>query len=93
VARWNARVAATPGTTFTLTEYVTYLLNVYDRLAQVGGPAGPAMLAAAEASWPLGSPVEADGTVVTAHVGEHPWLDYLNLASDIIDSFYPRVKL
>jgi hypothetical protein len=34
VARWNARVTAQPPTAqFELPEYLSYLLNVYDRLA------------------------------------------------------------
>ena len=35
VARWNARVTAHPGATFTSREFFGYLLNVYDRFAQL----------------------------------------------------------
>src|SRR5215218_5430339 len=52
VARWNARVESYPGQHFALSEYFSYLLNVYAALDRLATATGPEMLAAVQASWP-----------------------------------------
>ena len=91
VARWNARVVARPGTRFTLQEYFSFVMNVYDRLAALDAQIGEEGLAAIQASWPAlpRNGMEADEIEVQA--GEMPWLEYLVRARDVIDSFYPQV--
>lgn len=91
VARWNARVRATPDTRFALSEYYAYLLNVYDRLARLAAATGEETLVALQAAWPTiprSGHAEAE---VHVQAGAIPWLDYLLQARRIIDSFYPEI--
>jgi Fe-S-cluster containining protein len=51
VARWNARVqAAAEGRRFALTEYLSYVLNVYDRIAALDAAVGEVALEQVRAS-------------------------------------------
>lgn len=91
VARWNARVMSHPGVTFSLPEYFSYLLNVYERLAWLAGELGPSFLAEVEATWPT-FPRQAIKSVEALNtVGDTPWLRYFTHARQVIDSFYPHV--
>lgn len=91
VARWNARVAdAAPGTSFGVPEYFSYLLNVYDRLARLTVEVGATALATIEATWAV-LPERTGPGPLRVSTAEHPWLDYLSRARDLIDAFYPAI--
>jgi Fe-S-cluster containining protein len=93
VARWNARVArAGPGMRFTLHEYLSYLLNVYGRLAALNSQLGDEQLVKVQASWPTVPRPSISLAELRVRVGQHPWLDYLMRARGVIDSFYPEVE-
>ena len=93
VARWNARVAAAgPGAQFSLAEFYSYLLNVYDRLAALDDEVGEADLAQVQATW--GALPERDPAASELRVrpGEFPWLDYVARMRQVVDGFYPEVE-
>jgi hypothetical protein len=93
VARWNARVAAAgPGAQFSLSEFYSYLLNVYDRLAALDDEVGEAELARAQATW--GALPERDSAAPELRVqaGDFPWLDYVARVRRVVDGFYPDVE-
>lgn len=96
--RWNARVAARPAVRFTLQEFYSYVLNVYDRLAALDAALGDAELARVQAGWPMLPRPSADLEALRAEDGAWrvqqgalPWLDYLTQARQIIDQFYPEI--
>lgn len=91
VARWNARLEIAPsGTTFPLSAYLNYLMNVYDRLAALDVQVGEAALARIEANW---SSLPEDGNIAGENIDHDafPWISYLGAAREIIDSFYPEI--
>lgn len=92
VARWNARVAAAPESRrFSLTEYLSFLMNVYDRLAALTAEHGEAAMTAVETSWP-DVPRFENGIPVPGDAGSDlPWLVYLLAARQVIDRFYPEL--
>jgi Fe-S-cluster containining protein len=93
VARWNARVATAPeGARFPLQEYLSYLLNVYDRLERLAAETGEEELANIEASWPTVPRANADFAELRIRSGDNPWLDYLLRARQVIDGFYPAIQ-
>lgn len=91
VKRWNARVAHSPGETFTLHEYYSYLLNVYSKLAQLEAETPPDEMLQFLRSWP--TPPRAGGSLEEMRLcrGDIPWLEYITRARAIIDLFYPHV--
>jgi len=101
VARWNARVAqageAFPAIRFAYGEYLSYLTNVYTRLADEDGEDGEdgadgeTLLARALAGWPPGLPPGVD--IMDEHLprGVPAWLAYLRRVRAIIGWFYPSV--
>lgn len=95
VARWNARVAAAlernPDASFTLHEYFSYLLNLYDRLDTLETQIGEEELKKIQAHWPA-SPRPNLAGEVKIQSGEHPWLEYLMAVRGVIDSFYPEIE-
>ena len=93
VARWNARVAAYPGARFTLYEYFSYILNVYDRLAGLTADLGAEAVAEIEAAWPTVPRPHGDLTRLRGPRAAPPWITYLLHARGIIDSFYPNIPL
>jgi Fe-S-cluster containining protein len=83
VARWNARVeAAGPGREFGMTEYYSYLINVYEGLARIDDALGPDEVERVVMSWRM-APRPEDP--------ESAWLDYVDRARALVDSFYPDV--
>ncbi|MBI4494040.1 MAG: YkgJ family cysteine cluster protein [Chloroflexi bacterium] len=97
VARWNARVAATSvrsAAGFSAREYLSYVLNVYDRLAALDAELGDDALARAQITWATWTPTAvAEGVSgeVRLRCDELPWLEYLSRARQVIDTFYPDV--
>jgi Fe-S-cluster containining protein len=96
--RWNARVAARPRVRFTLQEFYSYVLNVYDRLAALDAALDDDRLARVRTGWPTLPRPSADLAALQAPdgtwrvpLGERPWLDYLTQARQVIDSFYPEL--
>jgi hypothetical protein len=100
VARWNARVAGAPaGRSFVLPELLAYVMDVYDRLAELDAAAGAEAMAEVEASWPTIPRAPLDPAVLDApdapdspdELERPPWLRYFVRARRVIDSFYPEV--
>ena len=91
VTRWNARVTARPGIGFTLHEYFSYVINVYDRLDALATATGPETLAAVLAGWPLPPRRPFDRATLRRQGANLLWIDYFQQAGAIIDSFYPEV--
>jgi Fe-S-cluster containining protein len=89
VARWNARVGATPGHRFALGEYFGYLLSAYTQIAALDDALGPAALARVRSTWRSLPGAGAAGAPSPA--GEHPWLEYLERVAAIVRGFYPWV--
>jgi Fe-S-cluster containining protein len=90
VARWNARVDVHPGERFSILEYYSYLLNVYDRISILDRELGDAVLSQAEADWPCLPRAPLDPAALAAG-GERPWLVYLARARRIVGAFYPEL--
>jgi hypothetical protein len=90
-ARWNARVsAAGPGREFGFSEYLAYLMNVYDRLDRLNRELGEAMMAEVLEDWPM-PPGAALGVNELERLRERPWWRYLELSREVIDCFYPGI--
>jgi len=91
VARWNARVDQSPeGTTYPLTTYLNYLMNVYDRLGQLDAQLGEEALARVRENW-AALPEHGDLSDESVNHDQYPWVTYLSAAREIIDEFYPDV--
>jgi Fe-S-cluster containining protein len=83
VARWNARVeAAGPGREFGMTEYYSYLINVYEGLAGVDAALGPGELDRVVMSW---------RSLPRPEGPEPAWLAYVGRVRALVDGFYPDV--
>ena len=65
-----------------MTEYYSYLINVYEGLAGIDAALGPDELERVVMSW---------RTMPRAEAPEPPWLDYVDRARALVDSFYPDV--
>ncbi len=96
VARWNAHVAKAgqqvQGIRFTLHEYFSYLLNVYDRLAALNRQIGDEELSRIQAGWPTAPRPQISLAELRIRTGQHPWLEYLMKAREVIDRFYPEIE-
>jgi hypothetical protein len=90
VARWNARVEATPGKA-TMNEYFSYLMTVYDRLASVDVELGEARMERIRETWRTAPTPESTPEEVRDRPEEYPWLPYLDRAAAIVEEFYPWV--
>src|SRR5579884_1173084 len=92
VARWNARVsAAEPDASFSVPEYFSYLLNAYDRLSALTADFGEPAMAQIEATWATLPDAVSNVGPLRVSTAEHPWLEYLSQARDVIDEFYPGI--
>jgi Fe-S-cluster containining protein len=93
VARWNARVERSPGQRFALREYLSYLLNAYDRLVALFAATDDETMHRVEASWP--TPPRPDGDLVTLWQGaeDPPWRQYLRRVRECLATFYPDAVL
>jgi hypothetical protein len=69
------------------------VLNVYERIAALDAAIGPEGLTTVEASWPLLGGPRADVAPLRAEIGPQPWIDYLEAAREIVDSFYPEMPV
>jgi len=91
VARWNARVAHSPGQSFTLSEYLSYLMNAHDRLVRLEEEVGEERMTRVEATWPTPPRVAGNLDEMVMCRGDLPWLDFLVRARAEIDRFYPEI--
>ena len=91
VARWNARVARSPGHSFALTEYLSYLMNVHSSLSRLESDLGGARMARIESTWPTPPRVAGNLDEMMMCRGDLPWLDFLVRARAEIDHFYPEI--
>jgi Fe-S-cluster containining protein len=91
VKRWNALVAHSPDKSFTLAEYLSYLMNVYASLNSLEEATPSGELALIRRTWPV--PPRAGAHLDALHIcrGDLPWLDYLVRARTAIDYFYPHL--
>lgn len=88
-ARWNARVEASrPGRVFGLSEYLAYLLNVYDRIGRLDGRLGPGALGRVLDQWP-GLPRPAWRSSDLPRLRQLAWWEYFELVRTVIDGVYP----
>jgi Fe-S-cluster containining protein len=88
VARWNARVEATPGRA-TMNEYFSYLMTVYDQLAGLEAELGRAGLERIRESWRTAPTPESTPDEVRARPEEFPWLPYLDRVAAVVAELYP----
>jgi Fe-S-cluster containining protein len=92
VARWNARVAAaSTHRSFALPEFLSYLINVYDRLAALERELGEATMTEVEATWPNVPRAPLDPRLLAADAAALPWLGYFSRARQVIDTYYPDI--
>ena len=91
VARWNAHVDFREGARFPLPAYYSFLLNVYDRLAELTAAFGEPAMRGIEAAWPTVPRPDGNLRDLAHAASAQPWLDYYLRARDIIDSFYPEL--
>jgi Fe-S-cluster containining protein len=92
VARWNARVArASQDAEFTLHEYFSYLMNVYDRLFVLESEVGDEAMAHIQANWPTSPRPDIDPETAQEQRAHIPWVDYLLASREMIDQFYPEI--
>jgi hypothetical protein len=91
VARWNARVAATPGYRFALGEYFGYVLSVYTQIAALDEALGPAALARVAGTWRAAPRPDSDLAELRQRAEEYPWLAYFERVAAIVRGFYPWV--
>lgn len=91
VSRWNARVAHSPGQSFTLNEFLSYLMNVHESLMRLEGEIGAEEMARVEATWPTPPRVAGNLDQMPICRGDFPWIDFLTLARAEIDRFYPEI--
>jgi hypothetical protein len=91
VKRWNALVISSPDQSFTLSEYLSYLMNVYAALDRLEESTPGEELALTRRTWPL--PPRAGARLEELRIcrGDLPWLDYLVRARTVIDCFYPQI--
>lgn len=92
VARWNARVAARPGVSFVLPEYLSYVINVYSQLNELQEAIGPEGVKGVVGTWPTFPRPALDAETVAEFAPRVPWLRYFALARGVIDEFYPYVS-
>jgi Fe-S-cluster containining protein len=82
VRRWNAYIDALDvREQSSLTDYLTYLMNVYAALADLDARIAPGDLIAVDREW-RNAPTDA---------GPPLWLRYFRELRDVIDGFFPRI--
>jgi Fe-S-cluster containining protein len=91
VARWNARVAATPGHRFALGEYFSYVLSVYTQIAALDDALEPATMARVASTWRLAPSPDSTLAELRQRAEEYPWLAYFDRVAAIVRGFYPWV--
>lgn len=90
VARWNARVdAARSDRIFALDEYLSYLMNLYDRVAELDSKVGEQTLTRVELTW--GYVPDLARSSIT--LDDLPWPTYFDHFRDIVDGFYPDIPV
>jgi Fe-S-cluster containining protein len=88
VARWNARVdAAPPEHHFTLGEFLSYLINVYERVAPLDAELGDDALARIALTWGY----VPDPGQSALRLSDLIWPEYHARFRDIVDGFYPAI--
>lgn len=91
VSRWNARVALSHGESFTLTEYLSYLINAHGGLMRLEAEIGEEEMTRVEATWPTPPRVAGNLEEMRMCRGDFPWMDFLTRARTEIDRFYPEI--
>jgi Fe-S-cluster containining protein len=88
VARWNLHVdAAGASRQFALADYLSYLVNVYDRLAALDRELGDEAIGRATLTWGY----VPDPSRSTLRLADIPWSAYFSHVRDVVDTFYPEI--
>lgn len=90
LSRWNARVATYPNRKFQMTEFFSYLMNVYDRMGALDKRLGEDAVNKVRATWRMGNRTAKDLEELRKLSDEFPWVPYLYEVRDIVDDFYPE---
>ena len=90
IARWNSRVAATPGRA-TMTEFFSYLMSVYDLITAVDAELGEAHMVNVRETWRTAPKPESTPDEVRAELEGYVWIHYLDRVAAIVSEFYPWV--
>jgi Fe-S-cluster containining protein len=88
VNRWNAWVASTPDRSRPAEHFVAYVLQLYDRLAELDRRVGDDEVAAIEQAWGSLAP---DGPAEAPKADEPAWIAYLRQVRDVIDEIFPEL--
>jgi hypothetical protein len=91
VSRWNARISHSPGESFTLAEFLSYLMNAHDSLVRLEEEIGLEEMDRIEATWPTPPRVAGNLEEMLMCRGDFPWMDFLIRARAEIDRFYPEI--
>lgn len=87
VARWNARVQARAGQQFSLTEFYSFLINLYERVAAMDALIDEKTTARLELTWGYVPDPERS----KLRLSDLIWPDYLATFRGILDGFYPEI--
>jgi Fe-S-cluster containining protein len=86
--RWNLHVdAAGPGRQFALTDYLSYLVNVYERIAALDRELGDDAIERAVLTWGY----VPDPNRSSLSLCDLPWSAYFSRFRDVVDGFYPEI--
>jgi Fe-S-cluster containining protein len=86
VARWNLQLAARgAAATANLGEYLSYLLNVYERLDRLEQAVGAAELAEVARCWRFGAGPSGNAQ------DDATWSRYAASVREVVDTFYPHL--
>ena len=86
------RLAAAPaGREFSPNDYYSYLLNVYDRLADLAAANDDPTMEKVRADWPPASLSQEQIAELRASREEAYWVARFRQVREVIDTFYPEV--
>lgn len=86
VRRWNAWVASVPEVSRPPEHFVAYVLQVYERLAQLDAKLGAEAVSSIEQSW---ASLPEDAPDRGGPDDGPSWIAYLRRVRDVIDQFFP----
>lgn len=87
VARWNARVRTRPSHTFALTEYYSYLINLYERVSDLDRQLDETARARLELTWGY----VPDPARSKLRLADFLWPEYLASFRAIVDDYFPEI--
>jgi Fe-S-cluster containining protein len=90
VAQWNERVADARGTVFTLSEYLSYIFNVYAAIASLESALGPEKMDRIALTWRHAPSNACDLEDLRDQSDRYPWVDYLFRLREIVERYYRK---